>query len=287
MSYTPFNISNFGSLLSGGSGAWGGMSGGGSASLFTTLQNPSNTQAANQVNASYTPATAAGVTGSFPSWLSSDPSANINELMQTYAGIPAAFDSTKQVNAINAQIGSQTTQGQQAANNAASQYAAAAQQAGGSTLGAGVVKAQSMMPVFSANASLHTQAANVAAQNSQAAASLAANVASTIGNLRQSYLNTLANYTTSQQQLGLQTYEATQNVASQAANRQLQAAQIAEQGQQSQIAAATALLGQKGPTGSFTTNNFGQVTSGQQTANALNTYNQQQSFAKNYLASLI
>lgn len=207
--------------------------------------------------------------------------------MQTYKGIPGAFDSSKQVGAINAQIGSQTTAGMQAANNAASQYAAAAQQAGGSTLGAGVVKAQSMMPVYAANAGLRTEAANVAAQNSQAAAGLAANVASTIGNLRQSYLNTLAGYTTSQQQLGLQTYEATQNVASQAANRQLQAASIAAQQQQAQVAAAQALLAQKGPTGSYTTNNMGQVTSGQSTMNALNSWNQSRATATNYLLGLV
>lgn len=152
-----------------------------------------------------------------PSWLSSNPDSNMGELLGSYAGVGAAFDPSGQVAARNAAIGYNTSAGNQAANNAASEYANRASQSGGSALGAGVVKAQSLMPVLSQNAQLRTDAADVAAKAHQDAASLASQIAGTIGNLRTSYLSTLTGYAQGQQQLALDKYKAEQSSAGQAA----------------------------------------------------------------------
>lgn len=139
-----------------------------------------------------------------PDWLKGNTDNQLAELTQTYGGINTAFDPSGQVQARNDAIGYNTSAGTQAANNAATEYSNRAAQSGASQLGAGVVKAQAMLPVLSQNAALKTQAADVAAQSHQAAAGLAAQVASTIGNLRQSYLQTLTGYAQGQQQMSLQ-----------------------------------------------------------------------------------
>lgn len=139
-----------------------------------------------------------------PDWLKGSADSQLAELMQTYGGINTAFDPSGQVQARNDAIGYNTSAGTQAANNAATEYSNRAAQSGASQLGAGVVKAQAMLPVLSQNAQLKTNAADVAAKAHQDAAGLAAQVANTIGNLRQSYLQTLTGYATGQQQMGLQ-----------------------------------------------------------------------------------
>lgn len=139
-----------------------------------------------------------------PSWLNQNPDSQLGELMSTYGGIQSAFDPSGQVQARNDAIGYNTSEGTQAANNAATEYANRATQSGGSALGAGVVKAQAMLPVLSQNAALKTDAADVAARAHHDAASLASQVASTIGQLRTSYLGTLAGYTSDQQRMQMQ-----------------------------------------------------------------------------------
>lgn len=136
-----------------------------------------------------------------PSWMSTDPNQNLGELIQSYAGVGAAFDPSGQVQTRNDAIGYNTSQGGQAANNAATEYSARAAQSGASQLGAGVVKAQAMLPVMQQNAALKTDAADVAAKSHQQAAGLASQIASTIGQLRTSYLNSLTGYATDQQRL--------------------------------------------------------------------------------------
>lgn len=139
-----------------------------------------------------------------PDWLKGSADSQLAELMQTYGDINTAFDPTGQVQARNDAIGYNTSAGSQAANNAATEFSNRAAQSGASQLGAGVVKAQAMLPVLSSNAQLRTQAADVAAKAHQDAVGLAAQVANTIGNLRQSYLQTLTGYATGQQQMQLQ-----------------------------------------------------------------------------------
>ena len=131
-----------------------------------------------------------------PSWLSSNPDSNLTELLQTYGGVNNAYDPSAQVAARNNAIGNNTSMGTQAANNAATEYANRAAQSGGNALGAGVVKAQSMMPVMASNNKLQTDAADVAAKAHQEAATLSSQIAANIGQLRQGYLSTLTDYAT-------------------------------------------------------------------------------------------
>lgn len=139
-----------------------------------------------------------------PSWMSTNPDQNLSELLQSYAGVGAAFDPSGQVQARNDAIGYNTAAGGQAANNAATEYANRAAQSGGSSLGAGVVKAQAMLPVMQQNAALKTDAADVAAKSHKEAATLSSQIASTIGQLRNSYLQSLTGYATDQQRMQLQ-----------------------------------------------------------------------------------
>lgn len=232
-----------------------------------------------------------------PSWLSTNPNANLSELTSVYAAIPAAFDPTAQVAARNNAIGYNTSAGNQAANNAGTQYANQAAQSGASGLGAGTVRAQNLMPVLQQNAALKTDAADVAAKSYQAAATLASQVAGTIGQLRTSYLQTLTGYAQGQQQLALDTYKAQQSSAATAAQTalgyasqraDLYKANLSAQQQQSDNArlAATTLLGQKGPTGEYQTDNNGNVISGQSAYNALKAWQSSQGNAQTALAGM-
>lgn len=299
------------STFIGGSQAINGNGSGGSSGYSSLLNYQNSAPAATKSAASNISATAPGVNPSsvpninsiqMPSWLSTNPDSNLQELLQTYASIPSAYSPAAQESAYNSAIGYNTTAGNQAANNAATAYSNSAAQSGGSQLGAGAVKAQALLPVLSQNAQLKVQSANTAAQDYQSAATLAAQVANNIDQLRTSYLGTLTSYAQSQQQMQAQTqqfnstqalnqYTAQQNVALQAGQQQLSYAQLAAQQYQSQTgnadAAAQALLAAKGPTGEYTTDANGQVTSGQATASALAQYQSSKAAATSYLASQV
>jgi len=209
-----------------------------------------------------------------PSWMQSNPDSSMGELLQSYAGVEGAFDPSGQVQARNDAIGYNTSAGGQAANNAATEYANRASQSGASSLGAGAVKAQAMMPVYAQNASLKTNAADVAAKAHQEGATLASQIASTIGNLRNSYLSTLTGFAQGQQGFALDKYKADQSYQLGQGQEALGYAQInakkyqdsmttSQQQNDQRRLAAMGLLGAAGPSGNYTTNSSGQVTSGQ------------------------
>lgn len=288
--------SNSGGAGSGGSSSSSGLTSGLNTGL-ATLQTPGTVKS--------TAAASSGVANipginqvQLPSWMSTNPDANMSELLNTYSGIGAAFDPTAQVNARNAQIANNTSQGNQAANNAANEYSARAEQSGASGLGAGAVKAQSLMPVMSQNAQLRTDAADVAAKAHQDAISLASQVAGTIGQLRNSYLSSLTSYATGQQTLALNTYQAQQSAAGQAANTALGYAQTqadvykanlaaTQQSNDSARLAATSLLTAPGPSGNFTTDNNGNVTSGQSSYTALKNWQAAKAGAQSTLQGMM
>lgn len=218
-----------------------------------------------------------------PSWLSNNYNSQMGELTNTYAGIGAAFDPTAQVAARQNAAAYNLSAGTSAANNAATEYANRAAQSGGSSLGAGAVKAQAMMPVLSQNAALKTDAADVAAKSHADAISLASQVAATMANLRTSYLQTLTGYTQGQQQLDLQNRQLQQQQVGQIQGNQLGYAQLAAQVQAQQAAqklaqqqfqqqTAASSLGPK-PSGMYMTDNSGRVTGGQNYYNQLQAWN--------------
>ena len=139
-----------------------------------------------------------------PSWLNTNPDANLRELLDTYSGISSAFDPSGQVQARNDAIGYNTSAGTQNANNAATEYANRASQSGASSLGAGVVKAQAMLPILAQNSALKTDAADIAAKSHKEGIALAGQISSTISSLRNSYLQSLTGYTEGQQRLQTQ-----------------------------------------------------------------------------------
>lgn len=204
-----------------------------------------------------------------PSWMNTNPDANLGELIQSYQGVGEAFDPTEQVKARNDAIGYTIGAGTQAATNAATEYSNRAAQSGASGLGAGVVKAQAMMPVYARATDLKTQAADVAAKTKQEGLSLASQIASTIGNLRTGYLKSLADYSTQQQQMMNQTSQFNSNLALQNYQAQLEGQKLRLQESDSARQAAAAILSAQGPTAQYITNNQGQVVSGRESYDRL------------------
>jgi len=200
-----------------------------------------------------------------PSWLSPNPNDQLGELISSYGKIPAAYDTTNQVAANNKSIAYNTSAGTQMANNAATEYSNRAAQSGASGLGAGVVKAQSMMPVLAMNTKVRADSANIAAKASQEAATLASQVAGTIGQLRIQYLTHLTGYAENKAQLDLQNQQFQQNQG-------LQREQMMSAVQVAQIAGIAARLNAKEPAANYaegTGVNAGQVLYGQQSYNNL------------------
>lgn len=270
--------------------SWQNMGMGGSG--FASLQAPQSlTNTASGSNRANIP----GINQvELPSWMGGSPDSSMGELLQTYSGIGAAFDPSGQVAARNEAIGYNTSAGGQAANNAATEYSNRASQSGASQLGAGVVKAQAMMPVFARNASLKTDAADVAAKSHREAAGLAAQISSTIGQLRQSYLSTLTGYATGQQGLALDRYKAEQASTSQAQQTQLgyaslqadmykQAASAQQQRDGEARLAATTLLNQPRPFGMYSQDNQGNVNGGKDFYQQLQDWNSSRSRASQAL----
>ncbi len=287
-----------------------GLSSSGANDYLASLQTPvTQSNAANQVSVGPTGVQPASYVGgnqiTLPSWLSSNPDTNLGELKQSYNNVGSAYDPTDQVNARNAAIGYQTQAGTQAANNAATEYSNRAAQSGGSSLGAGTVKAQNMLGVYKSNADLRTQAADVAAKTKQEGVTLAATIANNLGSLRNSYLGTLANYASEQSKLAtqnnqfnsslsLQNWQAQQSVANEAANRQYQYTGLQEDAtknlltnytQQSDLAlrAAQALQSEKMPTGAWIDSGISSDPSSWNisTPSGINSYNQQKDWLAN------
>lgn len=273
------------------------VSSGGGNSGLASLQTPSSVS--NATNAISAGASIPGINAvEMPSWLSMNPNDNLGELLSSYAGIGAAFDPTEQVNARNAAIGYNTTAGTQAANNAATEYSNRAAQSGASQLGGGAVKAQALMPMFSQNAALKIDAADTAAKAHQAGATLASQIAGTIGELRTSYLNTLTGYAQGQQNLALEQYKAQQSTAIAAGQQALGYAQLqadqyktnlaaSQQANSEKRLAAMGLLGQAAPTGMYVTDNQGRVISGQSTYDAIKNWGSSRNSAQQALLGML
>lgn len=272
----PFNLTVGGdSLRNLGSAEISGY--GNSDRSFASLQNPiaQNAQFAGPSSVQ------------LPSWMNTNPDANLQELIQSYQGVGSAFDPTEQVKARNDAIGYNTSAGSQAANNAATEYSNRAAQSGASGLGAGVVKAQAMMPVYAQNAKLKTEAADVAAKTKQEGLSLAGQIASTIGNLRTSYLKSLADYSSGQQQMMNQTNQFNSNLALQNYQAQLEGSKLKLQESDQARLAASELLRMNGPSGMVITDNLGRITSGQDSYNQLQNWGQARAQATSALRGML
>lgn len=184
-------------IASGATPTWQSLVSTGSSNLFSggLSSSPSNVNVAQNSQSSV------------PTWLQP----NLSELQSQYSSIPG--DTNNIINplrsALNNTLSYNTTIGTQAANNAAQEYSNRASQIGGSGEASGVVKAQSLLPVFQQNATASSQEAGVEAQYKFQALNLQSQIAQQLGQLRTSYSNTLANYLT--QQRGQDISQATTN----------------------------------------------------------------------------
>lgn len=155
-------------------GGGGGFSSGGMVSTSST------TPAYARVNA-------------IPSWL---PPSDMHELVDQYGKTGEMFGTGEYDAANQGQQSRVLTTALNAGNNAATEYANKARQAGGSGMGAGLIKAQSAVGGRKVAGDMELERQRFDASQREKAAGHAAQIATTLGQLRDSYLKTIVDYAT-------------------------------------------------------------------------------------------
>ena len=224
----------------------------------------------------------------------------IADVRNQYNAIPAAYDTTEDVNAMANLRRNQLVTGQNAANLASQKYQEAQLPGQNNRVGASMVRAQSLLPYLQADAESMVKEKTYASEARRAAVKDAAAIANQLASLEMNYTNSLADYNTKKASTALSyagetsknqltaSYQNTQSyldyyktqaqIAEQARQANLSAAlkeremglSAAQTANTQKIQAANAAMQAKGPTGSWITDNMGRVTSGQ------NVYNQYQ-----------
>lgn len=133
-------------------------------------------------------------TGAGTPFPSTDPNVFLNELQNTYGQLDTIFDPTQIQNAYKNIIDLDTALGLQTANAAANEAAARGFQSG-NMQNTGLLRAQALLPVYQHTGELNTQLQNQLTDLSKAKATTSAQVASTLGQLRNQYAGSLADYT--------------------------------------------------------------------------------------------
>lgn len=128
-----------------------------------------------------------------PGWL---PAFDVHELEGEYAGVNSRFDTSAFDQTSKQQEARVLTAGLNAGNNAAAEYANKARQAGGSGMGAGLIKAETTVGAQRSAGDMALAREKFDASQREAAGNLATKIASTLGDLRKSYLDTIVNYAT-------------------------------------------------------------------------------------------
>jgi hypothetical protein len=135
---------------------------------------------------------------SIPAWL---PPAGLGELEQQYRDTNKSYDTSEYDAASRRQQGRVLTTALNGGTAAAAEYANKARQAGGSGLGAGLVKAQAQVGAQSTAGSMEMDRVKFDAQQREDAATHATQIASTLGELRGRYLNSIVDYATREDQI--------------------------------------------------------------------------------------
>ena len=130
---------------------------------------------------------------SIPSWL---PPLNVTELQDQYRNTNQMFDTSAYDLASTRQQGRTLTTALNAGNAAAADYSNRARQAGGSGLGAGLIKAQAQTGAQTTAGAMELERQRFDASQREAAATHATGIASTLGDLRGRYLNAIVDYAT-------------------------------------------------------------------------------------------
>jgi hypothetical protein len=132
---------------------------------------------------------------SIPAWL---PREGNQQLLDQYNQVASQFDTKGYDDASQGQQSRILTTALNAGNNAATDYANRARQAGGSGMGAGLIKAEASVGARKVAGDMELERQKFDASQREKAAGLSAQIASTLGNLRDSYLKTLVSYATSE-----------------------------------------------------------------------------------------
>lgn len=125
-----------------------------------------------------------------PDWMATDPNKLVGELMSEYKGAGKMFDVAGLGRSFDRSIDTAMGMGGQIAENAGREAISRAGMEGGSANSA-MVKAQSMLPVYEHTAGLRKDKALAVADMRARQASLTTTIASTLGQLRTSYLSAL------------------------------------------------------------------------------------------------
>jgi hypothetical protein len=132
---------------------------------------------------------------SIPAWL---PQEGGSQLMDQYNQVASQFDTKGYDDASEGQQSRLLTTALNAGNNAATDYANRARQAGGSGMGAGLIKAQASVGARKMAGDMELERQKFDASQRKDAAGLSAQIATTLGQLRDSYLKTIVGYATSE-----------------------------------------------------------------------------------------
>jgi hypothetical protein len=134
-----------------------------------------------------------------PDWLTTNPDDLMRELHAMYSRIPGLMNPAAITKSYDDAIATTTGMGGQIANNAASEAVARGGITGGQ-INSEMVKAQSMLPVYDTTNKLRTDKALAVADQNKSQASMMAQLASTMGNLRANYLSSLGQLHNQRQQ---------------------------------------------------------------------------------------
>lgn len=130
---------------------------------------------------------------SIPGWL---PPERTSELMDQYHNTNAMFDSSEYDRASEEQQSRLLTTAFNSGNEAAADYANRARQSGGSMLGAGLVKAQAVTGARAQSGQMELDRQRFDAEQRDKAATHATAIATTLSNLRNTYLQSIVDYAT-------------------------------------------------------------------------------------------
>lgn len=240
----------------------------------------------------------------------------MDQLQSLYGQVPTAYDVSGTVSKLDSARKTNLLTGQQASNNAAQKFQESQLPGQSNQTGAAMIRAQSLLPFLQNDTQGAADEGKYQDTAKQGALSAAAGIATTLANLEQNYNQSLASYNSSKAQAGL-TYandrtglglQASQlNTTSQLSLLQQQA-QIAENARQANLQAAlnvrntnmsaaetatnqqmqaqNSLLSAKAPSGSWQTDNNGNVTSGGANYDAYQAYLNSQSQAKSGLSRI-
>lgn len=243
-------------------------------------------------------------------------SEGMDKLKATYAGVGDAYDVSGTVAAMDKTRGVNLLTGEQASNTAARKFSESQSPGSSNATGAAMIRAQSLLGFTQADTAAASDERQYADSAKQKALGQASDIATKLAQLEQDYTNSLASYNAGKAQFGLnyagkktdtalqastvntqsklemlknqgalaeQARQANLAAALQQRNQDLSASQTATN---QQMQAASEYLKQKGPSGSWMTNNSGQVVSGGADYNAYQEYQRSRGDAMGALGNI-